>query len=156
MAETPQSLADRLRDEGIRVMDFFKNLSPEQWDIQIYGQDNDWTLHHLLAHFVSAEIGRKELIINVSSGGKGAPLDFNIDGFNNQEVDRLSGEPNSHLLELFFLERSSLASFVSSLDNEELERIGNDPFLGAVPLIEIIKLTYRHLQIHLREVRRCL
>lgn len=156
MADTPQSLADRLRDEGIRVMDFFNTLSPEQWEIHVYKQDDDWTLHHLLAHFVSAEIGRKELIINVSSGGIGAPHDFSIDRFNKQEVDKLSAEQNSHLLELFSSERSSLASFVSSLDHEELERVGNDPFLGAVPLIEMIKLTYRHLQIHLREARRCL
>ena len=119
MPDTPQSLADRLRDEGDRVMDFFNHLSPEQWEIQVYKQDADWTLHHLLAHFVSAEIGRKELIINVSSGGEGAPVDFNIDRFNKQDVDRLSREPHSHLLELFFNERSNLASFVSSLDHEE-------------------------------------
>jgi hypothetical protein len=156
MTDTPQSLGDRLRDEGGRVMVFFNDLSSQQWEIQVYKQDVEWTLHHLLAHFVSAEIGRKELIINVSSGGEGAPMDFNIDSYNKQDVDRLSRESNSHLLELFFIERSSLASFVSTLDFEVLERVGNDPFLGAVPLVEMIKLTYRHLQIHLRDARRCL
>ena len=156
MSDTGQSLADRLREEGGRVMVFFNNLSPEQWEIQVYKQDPAWTIHHLLAHFVSAEIGRNELVITVSSGGEGAPIGFNIDRFNKQDVDRLSKESHSHLLELFIIERSSLASFVSSLGNDDLERIGNDPFLGAVPLIEMIKLTYRHLQIHLRDARRCL
>jgi hypothetical protein len=156
MSDSPQSLADRLREEGNRVMVFFNNLSPQQWDIQVYKQDAEWTLHHLLAHFVSAEIGRKELIINVSSGGEGAPGNFNIDRYNKQDVDRLSKESNSRLMELFFTERSSLETFVSSLDSEELERVGNDPFLGVVPLVEMIKLTYRHLQIHLRDARRCL
>jgi DinB superfamily len=156
MSDTPQSLADRLRDEGDRVMVFFNNLSSQQWEIHVHKQDGEWTLHQLLAHFVSAEIGRKELIVNVSSGGEGAPVEFNIDSFNTQGVDRLSKESNSHLLEKFFIERSNLASFVSSLDYEVLERVGNDPFLGVVPLVEMIKLTYRHLQIHLRDARRCL
>ena len=156
MPDTVQSLADRLRDDGGRVMEFFSNLTPQQWEIPVYEQNGSWTFHHLLAHFVSAEIGRKELIINVAAGGEGAPVGFIIDDFNKQDVDRLSTESNPHLMELFFMERSSLARFVSSLDVKKLELIGNDPFLGAVPLLEMIKLTYLHLQIHLRDARRCL
>ena len=36
---------------------------------------------------------------------------------------------------------------------QDLERSGNDPYLGETSLSEMIKLTYRHLQIHLRDVR---
>jgi hypothetical protein len=133
MPDTPQALADRLRGEGGRVVDFFNQLSTEQWEILVYPQLSNWNLHHLLAHFVSSEIGRKELIANVFGGDKGAPPDFEIDLFNQLEVEELS--VNSSL---------------------ELTRKGNDPYLGVVSLSEIIKLTYRHLQIHLRDARRCL
>lgn len=154
MAETPQSLADRLRDEGSRVAGFFKNLSLEQWDVLVYPPDGDWTMHTLLAHIVSSEIGRGELIGDVVAGGSGAPPGFDIDDFNQQEVHRLSGKSNDYLLELFSQERANLVELVSSLEPADLERIGNDPYLGVVPLLEIIKLTYIHLQIHLREARR--
>lgn len=156
MPDTPQSLADRLRGEGGRVVEFFNNLSQEQWEARISPQNSDWSFHQLLAHFVSAEIGRKELIVSVSTGGEGAPANFEIDTFNQRSVERLSRESNVHLLELFSQERSNLANFVSVLEIEDLDRIGNDPYLGAVPLSEMIKLTYRHLQIHLRDARRCL
>lgn len=156
MPDTPQVLTNRLREEGVRVIDFFNHLSLEQWGFIVYPQDSGWTLHHLLAHFVSSEIGRKELISNVSAGGQGAPLNFEIDTFNHLEVERLSGESNSQLLELFTQERADLVSLVSALCIDDLERIGNDPYLGKVPLLEIIKLTYRHLQIHIRDARRCL
>jgi hypothetical protein len=156
MPDTPQALADRLREEGTRVIDFFNNLSQEQWGKCVYLQDSFWNFHHLFAHFVSSEIGRKDLILNIIAGGAGAPSEFEIDTFNQREVERLSGESNSQLLILFLQERSNLAEFVSTLKMEDLARIGNDPYLGAASLLEIVKLTYRHLQIHLRDARRCL
>jgi len=156
MPETPEFLADRLRAEGARVIDFFNTLSMEQWAVIVYQQDNSWTLHDLLAHFVSSEIGRLDLIIDIASGGRGAPPDFNIDIFNQQQVDRLSNKSNSDLLRIFSQERERLIELVRALRQEDLDRIGNDPFLGEVTLAEIIKLTYRHLQIHLRDTKRCL
>ena len=156
MPETPEFLADRLRAEGARVIDFFNTLSMEQWAVIVYQQDNSWTLHDLLAHFVSSEIGRQDLIIDVASGGRGAPPDFDIDRFNQQQVDRLSNISNSDLLTIFSQERARLIELVRVLRQEDIERIGNDPFLGEVTLAEMIKLTYRHLQIHLRDTKRCL
>jgi hypothetical protein len=156
MPDTPQALADRLREEGARVFDFFNNLTKVQWEVQVYPSDSDWSLHHLLAHFTSSEIGRKTLIQYVLSGGEGASPDFNIDIYNKQEVEHFIGKSNSFLLQLFLKERAELATLVSGLEFDDLKRKGNDPYLGTVPLLEIIKLTYRHLQIHLRDARRCL
>jgi hypothetical protein len=156
MTDTPHSLADRLREEGGRVVEFFKSLSEEQWGLYVYQNGEDWTMHQLLAHFVSAEIGRKELIKDILSGGKGAPAGFEIDAFNHREVEDLSAKSNESLLELFSRERADLVTVISDLAIADLGKIGNDPFLGEVPLLDMIKLTYRHLQIHLRDARRCL
>jgi hypothetical protein len=156
MSDNPQTLADHLLVEGGRVIDFFNNLTEEQWEIHIYPQESEWTMHHLLAHFVSSEIGRKALISDVCCGGNGAPTNFDIDKFNQREVDRLLDISNTHLLESFSRERNELIAIISDLKNEDLNRIGNDPYLGITTLSQMIKLTYRHLQIRLREVRRCL
>jgi hypothetical protein len=107
-----------------------------------------------LAHFVSSEIGRKELIIDVINGGHGAPPNFDIDAYNQQEVGKLSGNTHKYLLELFTRERAGLVKLVSALNMSDLERRGNDPYLGETSLGDMIKLTYRHPQIHLREIRR--
>jgi hypothetical protein len=42
------------------------------------------------------------------------------------------------------------------MSQNDLERIGRNPFLGEVPLVEIVKLIYRHNQIHLRDLKRLL
>ncbi len=156
MADTSEFLADRLRTEGARVIDFFNRLTLEQWAVIIYQDNNKWTLHELLAHFVSSEIGHLKLIIDIARGGSGAPVGFDIDRFNQDQVDRLAMESDSNLLNIFSQERAKLIEFVGELSQVELDRIGNDPFLGEVPFSEIIKLNYRHLQIHLRDARRCL
>lgn len=156
MPETPQSLATRLREEGGRVEQFFNQLSTDQWGIHIYPQQSDWSFHDLLAHFVSAEIGRKDLITNICAGGQGAPLDFEIDKFNQSEVARLAARSNQDLLHQFSQERADLCALVSAMSAQDLERLGNDPYLGEVALVEMIRLTYRHLQIHLRETRQYL
>ena len=153
MPDSPKSLADRLRVEGSRVVEFFNRLSLDQWGMLVYPQESDWSFHQLLAHFVSAEIGRKELIVNICDGGKGAALDFEIDAFNHREVEKLSAQPSDYLLRRFAEERNSLIEFVSAISLQDLERSGNDPYLGETSLSEMIKLTYRHLQIHLRDVR---
>jgi hypothetical protein len=156
MPDSSQALADRLRTEGRRVIDFFNQLSQEQWDVIIYPGQGDWNMHHLLAHFVSAEIGRKELIVNVNNGGSGAPAHFDIDSFNQSEVEKFSLLSTPDLLRRFTQERAELAEYVGIMSEKGLGRIGNDPYLGEVSLIEMIKLTYRHLQIHLRDARRCI
>jgi len=156
MPVTPQVLANRLREEGDRVIEFFKHLTRDQWGVLVYPQKSDWSMHHLLAHFVSSEIGRKELIFNVYNDGKGAPPDFEIDHFNQREVKKFSAESDDDLLNRFTQERTQLIEHVSVMSPQDLERIGNDPYLGEVALAEMIKLTYRHLQIHLRDARKFL
>jgi hypothetical protein len=156
MPDTPQILADRLLQEGGRVVEFFNHLNPSQWAIIIYPEQGNWSFHQLLAHFVSSEVGRRELIGDVCKDGKGAPVNFIIDAYNQAEVERLTIISNSELLDRFTIERKQLAEMVAILTPEDLTKLGNDPFLGFVPLSEMIKLTYRHNQIHLREIRRYL
>jgi len=156
MPITPQALANRLREEGDRVTEFFNHLTRDQWRVHIYPLESDWSLHHLLAHFVSSEIGRNELIFDVQHGGKGAPIDFEIDHFNRMEVEKYSAESDDELLFRYAQERAHLVEHVSAMSMQDLHRIGNDPYLGEVPLSDMIKLTYRHLQIHLRDARRVL
>jgi len=156
MAVTPQVLANRLREEGDKVVEFFSHLTQDQWGVLIYPQKSNWSMHHVLAHFVSSEIGRSELIDNVYNRGNGAPTNFKIDSFNQLEVERFSSESNDDLICRFTQERGHLIEHVLGMTPEDLERIGNDPYLGEVALSEMIKLTYRHLQIHLRDARQCL
>jgi hypothetical protein len=154
MADTPQGLSERLLREGEKVLAFFKTLGSEQFEIAVYSEGAEWCVREVLAHFVSTERAFFNLIENVLSGGSGAPEGFDIDSYNQRNVEMLKSMAVSDLLDEFRELRTRTVALVSNLDVEQLQRLARHPFLGVVPLIDIIKLVYRHNQIHLRDVRR--
>ena len=52
--------------------------------------------------------------------------------------------------------RRATVEKVRSIQDPDLERIGRHPYLGMATLTDIIKLIYRHNQIHQRDFRKML
>ena len=156
MTETPTFLAERLRTEGEKSAEFFRKLSPDDWKKTIYTDGETWTLHEVLAHFVTSELSLCRLVENIASGGPGSSEDFNLDAYNARKVASLKEAQTEDLVTQFLSNRQKTAEVVAHLAAEDLERKGRHPFLGVAPLTEIIKIIYRHNQIHLREVRTVL
>jgi hypothetical protein len=154
MPDTPAFLAERLLNEGQKTVDFYRTVAPEQWDKTVYTEGTCWTIHLVLAHFVATEGAIQKLMKNILDGGPGSPEDFNIDVYNERKVAGLQGISPQELMEQFSRLRQQSAAMVSSLTQEDLARRGRHPFLGVTDLAEIIKLLYRHNQIHQRDVRK--
>ena len=156
MPDTPEFLVERLKSEGERTLSFFEDLLPEQWGRVIYLDGGQWTIRELLAHFVTVEEGFLALLRNVLSGGSGAPEGLDIDRYNEEHVASLAGEDARTLIAKFAQVRAQTIEAVAAMKPADLDAIGRHPFLGVVPLGDIIKMIYRHIQIHLRDARRIL
>lgn len=150
----PKRLAERLRAEGLKAVEFFQALAPDQWDLEVYTEGSCWAVRQVLAHFLSAELSLAKLIENVAGGGSGTPEDFRLDEYNERKVARLAGLAPDEILRQFEEARLETVHLVESLDPASLTNQGRHPFLGQAPLEEMIKLVYRHNQIHLRDVRK--
>ena len=156
MPELCEKLAERLREDGRRTLEFLQNIPPESWNVTIYTEGNSWTLHQIIAHFVSAELGNSRLVKSIVRGGPGSPIDFNIDSFNQKEVELLESEPDQFLLDLFSASREKTVDMVRAFTASDLAKNGRHPFLGEAAVEDIIKLIYRHNQIHIRDIKRVL
>ena len=156
MPDTPERLAERLLGDGQKSLAFFRSLTALQWEYIIYSEGTNWNIHQILAHFVSAEWANGQVIQDIVNGGSGAPLDFDVNRFNELEVSRLSLLPNEELLVQFDKLRRTTIQFVLKLSDYDLTKLGRHPFFGLAPVEDIVKLIYRHNQIHLRDVRRVL
>lgn len=154
MTETLAFLADRLKSEGDKSIAFFSSLKDENWEIMIYSEGSEWTVRDVLAHFVSAEQGFIRLFNDILTGGKGAAEDFDIDRYNARQQDLIKDASRQELMKLFQDGRSEMISLVKSLIPEDLQREGRHPFLGLSTLAEMIKMVYRHNQIHHRDLRK--
>lgn len=156
MKDELAGLAGKLFSEGEKTASYFKTLTPEAWDQQVYTTGSRWTVRHILAHFLSAERALGSLFANIIQDGSGAPKDFDIDRFNESQVDSLMSMDPPAMIDSFLETRGDTVTAVEGMAPDDLNRIGNHPWFGEYPLRDMIKLVYRHNMIHLRDVRRAL
>ena len=156
MADTPEFLAGRLRSEGEKAAAFLSSLTAGQWQQLVYTEGAPWTVQQVLMHFLATEQSIYRLVEDVAAGGPGAPEGFDIDAYNARKVAELADTPVEELLRQFGQQRARMTALVAGLEPGKLEQRGRHPFLGVAPLSDIIRLVYRHNQIHLRDVKRAL
>lgn len=153
---SPERLAQRLTEEGVRTVEFFNGLPDGALDTQIYTEGSCWTVRQVLAHQFLAEESMVRLIRNILQGGSGTPEDFDLDAYNERKVAPLRELDAGELLTRFQEQRRATIQAVLAIPEDQLALKGRHPFLGLTEIREIIKMIYRHNQIHIREVRRAL
>ncbi len=156
MSETPAFLAERLKTEGEKMAEFFSALTEDQWRADVYTEDTVWTIRNVLAHLVTAERGFVKLFEQIRTGGPGAAEDFSIDRYNATQQKRSESLSPKELLEHYKSIRAEMIVWVSGLQVSDLQKAGRHPFLGVTTLSEMIKMIYRHNQIHYRDVRKAM
>lgn len=154
MSGTPAFLAERLKAEGEKMAEFFTALTDAQWQSEVYTEGATWTVRNVLAHLVTAERAFVKLFEQIRQGGPGAAEDFSIDRYNAAQQERTRKLSPQELLEQYRAVRTEMIAWVSGLEESDLQRVGRHPFLGVTTLDEMIKMVYRHNQIHFRDVRR--
>ncbi len=147
-------LAAKLKSEGEKMDGFCAGLRPEQWNAEVYTEGATWTVRSILAHLMTAERAFLRLFEDVRTGGPGASEDFSIDRYNARQQEKTREASPEALLADYRSVREQMITWVSGLKDEELERTGRHPFLGATTLREMIKMIYIHNQTHYRDIRR--
>ena len=147
-------LLQRLSDEGLKVLHFFGDLDETAWKKAIYTEGEVWKAHQILAHFVSVERAFQWLTADIVSGGHGTPKDFDLDRFNHDQVQDLESTSTQELLSTFQNERKQTIQQASTYSNDDLALEGHHPWFGQVSVETLLKLLYRHNQLHIRDIRR--
>ena len=153
MPKSPQFLAKRLRSEGEKMTAFFTELSDADWNQTVYTEGETWTIRNVLVHFVTAEQGFLKLFPEIVAGGEGASEDFDIDRYNARQQEKAQELSIEELLLKYQDVREKMATWVESLSAADLAKEGRHPFLGKTTVEEMVKLVYRHNQIHYRDMR---
>jgi hypothetical protein len=156
MSERSQHLTRRLQSSLKKTGAFFEQIAPDQWQIVIYSEGASWTLKQILLHNVLAEDSMLRLVKGVLDGGEGVREDFDLDAYNEYKVGQSENLTPQELLAEFDRARQETIRVVSGLTDADLEKSGRHPWLGIAKIEEIIKLMFRHNQIHIREIRSAL
>ncbi|OGO31098.1 MAG: hypothetical protein A2Z16_15565 [Chloroflexi bacterium RBG_16_54_18] len=156
MTESPTYIAGRMQVGGNKTLEFFRELTPDQWGAIMYTEGSVWTVREVLAHFVSAESGMTRLVESILTGGPGAPEDFDLNAYNERKVASLKNASTDELLGHFTLLREKSTALAANLSPDDLTKTGRHPWLGMASIADILKMMYRHNQIHLRDIRRAM
>ena len=154
MTQRLERLALRLENEKDKTIAFFQSIPPVSWEGSLYQEGAQWSILELLKHFVQSEIGIGRLVEDILAGGSGVPEDFDLDRYNEAQVGKNLQSSANELLEAFARHRAANVKTLRSMQEADLDLVGRHPFLGMARLEDILKLLYRHNQIHQRDIRR--
>ena len=150
-------LVRRLGEEGEALLVQLSALPPEAWAAPVYLAENGaWTIHSILAHLVSAEGYIRWMMADIVAGGPGAPPGVDVHAINATEVASLSTFSPADLIARLRDSRAATIAMVAAFSDDDLDRPGNHPLLGQMPLEDFVKLIYRHNKMHMRDVQHAL
>lgn len=149
-----QKLAERLSSAGQKTKDFFQAVEGDDWYQQVYTEGASWSVYQILAHFVATEASIVRLIKYILQGNPGVPKNFDINAYNEREINCFAKLPTDMILQRFMERREETIQLVLELRDTDLATEGRHPWLGVAPIEEMIKLMYRHNQIHQRDIRQ--
>jgi hypothetical protein len=135
---------------------FFRSLSDEQLNAQVYADGAKWRVKQVLAHFITIERSMHWLFKNILSGGPGSPDDFDVDRFNLTQPKKLDGLTLEELIEQFKSVRKDTIGIVKGMTEQDFSREGRHPFHGHGKLERFIPWAYEHVRIHEDDIRKVL
>ncbi len=154
MQETAQHLAARIETEGRKAADFLRALNEGDLALLIYSELPPWQAREIVAHLVSAQATVLRTMESVLAGGPGLDRAMDLDAFNAAELARLAGLSSAQLIAQFEEERVALAARVAQLTPADLAHGCWHPWLGDTTVDETLRLFYRHMMMHVRDIRR--
>ncbi len=153
---SPAQIADRLKTEGEKTVEFFKAIPADKWNEQTYTDGENWTIHQILTHLSQAEDSVTRLIAHVVGGGGGVPEDFDLNSYNHRKVKEMQEASPENLITQFADRRARTIAFVSKLKESDLEKTGRHAFLGMATIGDMLKTMHLHTQLHRRDIRKLL
>jgi uncharacterized damage-inducible protein DinB len=99
-------------------------LTPEQWESRVQGDDGLWTARQALAHLVVSEPGQLATAKGIATGGAGVGGDFDLDRWNNRQVEKQASRTVAEMLAALEASRRDVLAALDALSDEQLERRG--------------------------------
>jgi len=155
MSDRKANIKEKLAAGRQTLRSFLEGLNDDDWT-RPTGCD-PWTVRDMLAHLVGAEISQHGLIQMWLDGNTAMHPEFDIDRWNAGQLRRRQGRSVPQLLDDLTDARQETLKFLDHLSEDELDIVGEHPFLGPDTRIEkVIRGIYRHEHLHLDDIRKAL
>jgi hypothetical protein len=131
---------------------FFESLEQNRWSERVSAGLEAWTVKQLVWHFIFSEQALLKIAQDISSGGPGVSEGYDIDAFNQEEMNEFPQLSIDQLMALLVDTRKTTLDWVHTLDESILEMTGGHPTMGHSNVETLIFSIYAHQLLHMREV----
>ena len=143
----------RLQDTRDQVKRLVARLSPDAWEAPVTDR---WRVRDVVAHLAFAERGHVDVGWALLNGESTDIPGFDLDTFNNTEVDRRRNRPMAAILAELDAARAGTAALLAAVGPDDWEKGGPHPGGFTVTVEGIFKVIRVHEQRHLRDIQHAL
>jgi len=151
-----ENIIRELKANQEEIINFFKELNPDQLRMTVYPEDPGWTVRQVFAHFITIERAMQRMFGDILAGGPGSPKDFDIDRYNRTQPGKLDALSLDELFDRFRSVRQDTIAIVEGMQDKDMDREGWHAFLGQGKLERFITWAYEHARLHQDDIRKIL
>ncbi|MCO6451093.1 MAG: DinB family protein [Caldilineales bacterium] len=147
------ALRQRLLQSQEDVLATVSGLDAEQSSLLA---NEGWSVREMLAHLASAELGHCQVVQRLLQGKDTKAEDFDLDTFNNAEVNARQDRSVTEILEEYRANRSATLELLDTIDESDWEKSGYHPGGFDTTIEGVFRVISIHEKRHLREIKSAL
>jgi DinB superfamily len=140
MDDRKHQLHDHLNATREAVLKIIGNMQPDDWNLQVQGDDGRWTVKQVMLHLATSETGQIATGRAIVAGQPTVPDDFDLNRYNNRQVEKNAAKTPPEILFGMAESRQKLLAFLDEVNEADLDKRGKH---GRGDVISLEQLFYR-------------
>lgn len=136
--------------------DTMRTMTPEQWEMPVQADGEQWTARQLVIHLSTAEPGLLVQMQRTVVGEQTIPDDFDLNRWNNSRVRKGADLTQADLQARLAENRAQVLAFVDTLTEADMGKEGRHPLFGMMTIAAYLQLIGDHELLHTGEIRAAL
>ncbi len=156
MSDRKAAIRTHLEQTRAEVLAVASQLQEADWEKPVQGEHGKWSARQVLAHLAAAEIGQMSRIQRVLAGERYMPEGFNLDLWNERQVQKRDTQTVEDILKDLEASRQALLNLLDSLSEEQLDIEGQHAIGTMMTVEQMFYHIGNHEREHAAELRRAL
>ncbi|MCS7251735.1 MAG: DinB family protein [Thermoflexus sp.] len=156
MSKRKAAIRAHLERTRAELLTIISQLRETDWEKPVQGEHGRWTARQVLAHLAAAEIGQMSRIQRVLAGERYMPERFNLDLWNERQVQKRENQKIGDILKDLEASRQALLGLLDSLTEEQLDVEGQHATGAMMTVEQMFYHLGNHERDHAAELRRAL
>jgi len=149
-------LKQKLVDSKKQLTTYLATLSEEQWDVEVYSENNHWTVKDIVAHLVEAETGLSIQVYKIRKDRESVPEGFDLDRWNAGTKERMGHLTPAELLAKYDEARLQTLEKLETVEPHEWAKQGRHPSFEGLTVAQYYEIIANHVINHLADIQRVL